>query len=79
MKLGFIDVQLLGPDVAVTSYPLSFSTTRNMPNGRRYRAEIPYLRATHVFVSDADGQLRIIHEHLSSAEPVAAQEVVTGN
>jgi hypothetical protein len=30
-------------------------------------------------VSDADGQLRIIHEHLSSAEPVAVQEVVTRN
>jgi len=79
VKLGFINVQLLGPDMAVTSYPLSLSTTRNMPNGRRYRAEIPYLRATQVFVSDADGQLRIIHEHLSSAEPVAVQEVVTRN
>jgi ketosteroid isomerase-like protein len=74
-KTGLIEVQLLGPGVAVSSYPLHFSTTRNMPNGRRYHAEIPYLRATQLFVRDADGQLRIIHEHLSSADPVAVQEV----
>ena len=74
-RIGAIEVQLLAPDVAVTSYPLHFSNVRNMPNGRRYRSEIPYLRATHVFVRDPDGQLRIIHEHLSSAEPVAVHEV----
>jgi len=74
-RLGTIEVQVLGPDVAVTSYPLHFSTVRSMPNGRRYRSDIPYLRATHIFVRDAEGQLRIIHEHLSSAEPVNVQEV----
>jgi len=75
-RLGTIEVQLLSPDVAVTSYPLHFCTVRSMPNGRRYRSEIPYLRATHVFARDGEGHLRIIHEHLSSAEPVDVQEVM---
>ena len=74
-RLGFIEVQLLSPRVAVTCYPLHFTTTRNMPNGRRYRADIPHLRATHVFTRDANGELRILHEHLSSAEPVAIEEL----
>ena len=76
-RLGFIEVQLLSPRVAVTCYPLHFTTTRNMPNGRRYRADIPHLRATHVFIRDANGELRILHEHLSSAEPVAIEELKT--
>jgi len=74
-KLGVVEVQVLTPNVAVTCYPLHFSTTRNLPNGRRYRADIPFLRATHVFVKEANGELRIMHEHLSSAEPVALQEI----
>jgi len=77
-KLGFIEVQVLGPNVVVASYPLQFSTTRNLPNGHRYRAEIPYLRATQVFVRDSASPLRIIHEHLSSAAPVTITELKPG-
>jgi hypothetical protein len=49
--------------------------TRALLNGRRYRLDVPFLRATQIFVRDKDGVLRIIHEHMSSAEAVEPQEV----
>lgn len=74
-KLGTITVQILGPALAIASYPLHYSVTRALPNGRRYRLDVPFLRATQIFVRDKDGVLRIIHEHMSSAEAVEPQEL----
>jgi len=74
-KLGTITVQILGPALAIASYPLHYCVTRTLPNGRRYRLDVPFLRATQIFVRDKDGVLRIIHEHMSSAEAVEPQEL----
>jgi hypothetical protein len=74
-KLGTVDVQLLGPNLAVASYPFHFSITRVLANGKRYQTEIPSGRTTQVFQRDEKGVLRILHEHLSSAEPTIAKEL----
>lgn len=74
-KPGSVDVQLFGSDLAIASYPFHFSITRMLGNGKRYQAEIPSGRATQVFRRDEGGVLRIIHEHLSSAEPVTPKEL----
>ena len=74
-KLTTIDVQVLRSDLAVASYAFYFSVTRNLPNGKRVRVEVPFGRATQVFHRNERGVLRIIHEHMSSAEPVSPQEL----
>jgi len=74
-KLGSIDVQPLGADLAVASYPFHLSITRTRASGKRYQSEVPSGRATQVFQRDEKGVLRIIHEHMSSAEPVSTKEL----
>lgn len=72
-KLGIVSVQVLAPVLAVASYPFHFSIVRIIPNGSRVKMEVPFGRATQVFLRDESGKLLIIHEHLSSAEPVTPQ------
>jgi len=74
-KFGPIDVQLLGTDLAVASYPFHLSITRALPGGKSYQAEVPSGRATQVFQRNEKGVLRILHEHTSSAEPVTVKEL----
>jgi hypothetical protein len=74
-KLGPIDVQPLGADLAIASYPFHLSITRTHASGKRYQSEVPCGRATQVFQRDEKGVLRIIHEHMSSAEPVSSKEL----
>jgi ketosteroid isomerase-like protein len=74
-KLGSIDVQPLGADLAIASYPFHLSITRTRSSGKRYQSEVPSGRATQVFKRDEKGVLRIIHEHMSSAEPVSTKEL----
>jgi ketosteroid isomerase-like protein len=74
-KLGSIDVQPLGADLAIASYPFHFSITRTLASGKRHQVEVPSGRATQVFQRDEKGVLRIIHEHMSSAEPVTPKEL----
>lgn len=74
-KLGPIDVQPLGADLAIASYPFHLSITRTRASGKRYQSEVPSGRATQVFQRDERGVLRIIHEHMSSAEPVSTKEL----
>jgi ketosteroid isomerase-like protein len=74
-KLGSIDVQPLGADLAIASYPFHLSITRTRAGGKRFQAEVPCGRATQVFQRDEKGVLRIIHEHMSSAEPVSTKEL----
>jgi ketosteroid isomerase-like protein len=69
--LGAIAVQVLAPDLAAASYSFHFSVTRTLPNGNRVHSDVPYGRATQVFHRNQDGSLTIIHEHMSSAEPVS--------
>jgi hypothetical protein len=74
-RLGQINIQILGPNLATASYPFHFSMVRALPNGSRAEIEVPFCRATQVFERGANGKLVIIHEHLSSAEPVAAKQL----
>jgi ketosteroid isomerase-like protein len=74
-KVGAVSVQILGANVASASYGFHFSIVRILPNGNRAEIEVPYGRATQVFEREPDGRLLIIHEHLSSAEPVTPKEI----
>jgi ketosteroid isomerase-like protein len=74
-KVGAVSVQILGPNLASASYGFHFSIIRILPNGSRVEVEVPFGRATQVFQREADGRLLIIHEHLSSAEPVKSKEL----
>jgi ketosteroid isomerase-like protein len=74
-RLGEIMIQVLGPRLAVAAYPFHFSVVRTMANGKQIQVEVPFGRATHVFQRDEHGRFHIIHEHLSSAEPVAPREL----
>jgi len=74
-KLDSIDVQLLRDDLAVASYAFHFNVTRSLPSGKRVSVDVPFGRATQVFQRDPTGTLKIIHEHMSSAEPVSPKEL----
>ena len=74
-RAGSVDVQVLQPDLAVACYPFHLSGTRTLPGGRRYTGDVPFGRATQVFLRDKAGALLIVHEHTSSAEPVAVKEL----
>jgi ketosteroid isomerase-like protein len=69
-RVGVVTVQVLAQALAVASYPFHFSIVRILPNGSRVEVEVPFGRATQVFFRNENGKLLIIHEHLSSAEPV---------
>lgn len=75
VKLGTISVQVLGPNLAVATYPFHFSIIRVMANGSRLEVEVPFGRATQVFERGDSGRLVIIHEHLSSAEPTSSKQL----
>jgi|ERR1051326_574484 ketosteroid isomerase-like protein len=74
-KVGTVNVQLLGPNLAAACYSFHFSIIRVLANGKRVQVEVPFGRATQVFQRGNDGKIVIIHEHLSSAEPVIAKEL----
>jgi ketosteroid isomerase-like protein len=66
LKLGPIDVVLIGGDAGVACYTLSFQTTgRDLGGGKRAEEKLDLIRATHVFQRDGQGKLRIVHEHFS--------------
>jgi len=74
-RVGEIVVQVLTPNMAVAAYPFHFFVVRSLPNGRRVQVDVPFGRATQIFQRDEKGAYRIIHEHLSSAEPVTPKEL----
>ena len=66
LKLGAIDVFLLGNEAAVASYTFQFEASgRDLGGGKRVDEKLALVRATHVFVRDERAVLRIAHEHLS--------------
>ena len=72
-RCGEITIQALGLSIAVAAYPLHFSLTRILPNGSRVHSDVPLARVTQVFHRNENGELIIIHEHMSSAEPVVTK------
>ena len=65
MKLGPIDVVLIGNDAGVASYTFSFQATGRDLGGKRAEEKLDLIRATHVFQRDAQGKIHILHEHFS--------------
>lgn len=65
--VGNIDVQIPSPDVAIATYGYHFRAIRTR-NNVRLQIDMPMARATQIFRLDADGEVRIIHEHLSAAK-----------
>lgn len=74
-ELGVIDVQIIEPDLAVACYGYHYRVVRAMPNGKRYESDVPQARVTHVFKRDDQGQLRIIHEHMSAGAVSVPKEL----
>jgi ketosteroid isomerase-like protein len=73
-EVGSIDVQIVGPDVAVAAYTYSFNTQKILANGSKVQINTLFGRATQIFERGEDGALRIVHEHLSAAAPPAMEK-----
>jgi len=68
---GVIDVVLLGDFAAVASYTFQFHASRVAAAlGESVEEDIRHGRATQVFAYDPDGNLRIVHEHLSHVDKI---------
>ena len=65
--VGDIDVQIPCPDVAIATYGYHFHAIRSRA-GTRLHIDMPMARATQIFRLETDGELRIVHEHLSAAK-----------
>lgn len=66
MKLGPIDVVLIGSDAGIASYTFSFQATgRDVGGGKRAEEKLDLIRATQVFQRNAQGKMHILHEHFS--------------
>ncbi|MGC1832256.1 MAG: hypothetical protein WA714_04275 [Candidatus Acidiferrales bacterium] len=73
-EVGSIDVQIVGPDVAIAAYTYSFNTQKLLANGSKMQINTTFGRATQVFQCGMDGALRMVHEHLSAAAPPAMEK-----
>jgi ketosteroid isomerase-like protein len=63
---GAIDVQIVGPDVAIAAYTYSYRTEKLRADGTKVQLDTLFGRATQIFQRDQAGALRIVHEHLSA-------------
>lgn len=68
-EVASIEVQIVGPDIAIAAYTYSFSTQKIQPDGTKIQLNTPFGRATQVFRRTEKGALQIVHEHLSAAAP----------
>ena len=73
-EVGSIDVQIVGPDVAIAAYTYSFNTQKILANGSKVQINTTFGRATQIFERGEDRALRIVHEHLSAAAPPATEK-----
>jgi ketosteroid isomerase-like protein len=65
--VGNIEVQIPSSDVAIATYGYHFRAIRTR-NNIRLQIDMPLARATQIFHLDTDGEVRIVHEHLSAAK-----------
>lgn len=66
LKLGAMDIALVGNDMAVATYTFQFQATgRDVGGGKRIEEKLSLVRATQVLHRDAAGKIRIVHEHFS--------------
>ena len=66
-----IEVQIVGPDVAIAAYTYRYHTEKIAADGSKVQLDTFFGRATQIFLRDQAGALRIVHEHLSAAAPPA--------
>jgi ketosteroid isomerase-like protein len=69
-----IDVQIVGPDVAIAAYTYGFHMHKIRADGTTVQLDTPFGRATQVFQRDEAGALRIVHEHLSATAPTVMEK-----
>jgi ketosteroid isomerase-like protein len=65
-----IEVSLLGTEAAIASYVLDFHAEGILTQGSATEGpgeHLPNARVTQVFERDPDGELKIVHEHISLA------------
>ena len=74
VEIGSVDVQIPEADVAIATYTYKFQSSKAQSDGTRMSQHTLFGRATQVFQLDANGVLRIIHEHLSSASPTRVEK-----
>lgn len=67
-ELGAVELQISG-DVAIASYTYQYQEERMAENGARSQRNTLYGRATQVFQANSNGDIKIVHEHLSAAVP----------
>ena len=68
VELASIEVALLGPDAAVSAYTLQFHAEQLPTAGTVAKSPEEHLqnaRMTQVFLRNAEGALKIVHEHIS--------------
>ena len=63
-----IDVQIVGPDVAIAAYTYTYHTDKVRADGTKVQLDTLLGRATQIFQRDDAGVLRIVHEHLSATD-----------
>lgn len=69
VQLGAIEVVMLGDGSAVASYTFQLHASKVASLlGKAQEEDIQHGRATQVFARDAEGRLRIVHEHLSTVD-----------
>ena len=72
VNVGLVEVQMVADNIAVVSYTFKFHASKVVSAlGKMNDEDIQNGRATQIFVQDAEGALKIVHEHLST---VAAGE-----
>src|SRR5574341_2103861 len=70
-QLGPVEVVMLGDTAAVASYTFTFHASNVASGlGKAQEEDIQRGRATQVFTRDAEGKLRIVHEHLSTVDHI---------
>ncbi len=70
VQLSNLEVEFMGPDAAVAAYNLQFDAEKRVvadaAAGQKTSEEhLLHGRVTHVIIRDADGSLKILHEHIS--------------
>jgi hypothetical protein len=67
VELGAVEIQIEEPGVAIAAYTYKFHQSRSSATGGVQKRHLLFGRATQILQLDRSGVLRIVHEHLSSA------------
>jgi ketosteroid isomerase-like protein len=69
VQVSNIQIETVAPDVAVAAYNIQFDAERRIIKDAAGKTQgekhLPNARVTHVVVRDQEGNLKILHEHIS--------------